>query len=322
MAKLSLVMDYYYKEMYPYLKPLEEKRLRSIAKLKKIAFVLCVLGLVFSSALIKSGFFSFTQAFLLSGAIGGILFLIFYRNEKAGYDTLFKDHVIEKIIHFINPSLRYEKEKYIPKHVYEYSGLFPQKSDRYQGSDLVIGKIEGVDISFSDLHVEEKRTEKNNKEEWHTLFQGLFFCADFHKTFHGRVYVLPDVAERTLGTFGVWLQKMHRTHGELVKLDHTGFEKYFVVYGTNQIETRYILSHAFMERIVSFREKLGKNLSLGFVEGKMYLALEYPKALFSSNLNASLLTFRYIKSYVELLEMIFGIVESLALDKKLWSKYE
>lgn len=315
-------MDYYYEEMYPSLKALEKMRLSSISKLKNRAIMLCVFGVGLCIILLQSGLFSFIQALLMSTAIGGILFLFFYRYEKAGYDTLFKDNVIEKIIYFMDPTLQYNKEKFISQEVYEYSGLFPHSFDRYQGSDFVEGKREGVDISFSDLHVEEKRTGKNNKEEWHTLFQGLFFCADFHKNFHGKLYVLPDVAERSLGTFGSWLQSMHRSQGELIKLDHAAFEKQFVVYGTNQIEARYILSHAFMERIVSFYEKSGKNLSLGFVNGKMYLALEYHKALFSSSLNASLLTFSHIKGYVELLEMIFGIVESLALDKKLWSKYE
>lgn len=320
MATLASLMDYYYSSMYPELKILEEGRLERVAKLKKIGFILFALGLVSTFLLSQFRVLEATEALGFSAAVGGAIFAFMYHHEKAGYDALFKDSVIEKIIHFINPSLIYRKDGFIRESEYQYSKLLPQTYDRYQGSDLVEGSVDGVEIHFSDLHVEEKRRGKNNKEEWHTLFQGLFFCADFHKTFKGRTYVLPDVAERTLGVLGSWFQEMNRTHGALIKLDHVQFEKYFVVYGDNAVEAHYILSHALMERIVGFYEKHRQNLFLGFVGGKMYLALTHNQKLFEPSLSRSLLTFDHIKEYFELLEMVFGIVEEFKLDQKLWSK--
>lgn len=321
MAKLSSLMDYYYESMYPELKLLEEERLRIISKLKTVAMILAIIGAVTSFILLQMTTFSPLQAIGLSVAMSGLLFLFVYQHEKAGYDVLFKDNVIEKIIHFIEPTFSYRSSSHISEAEYRLSGLLPQNYDRFSGSDLVEGVREGVSLHFSDLLVEEKHQGKNGKEEWRTLFQGLFFCADFHKHFKGKTYVLPDIAERSLGFVGSLLQELNRSHGKLMKLDHVEFEKYFVVYGDDPVETRYILSPAFMERIVAFYTKKKKNLSIGFVAGKMYLALEYKKALFAPSLSTSVLAFADIKAYFELLEMVFGIVEAFKLDQKLWGKY-
>ncbi len=322
MAKLASLMDYYYESMYPELKILEEHRLHILSKLKKSALIL---GLLFGGIcwiVIDTSFMEATHAVAASAMSGGMMFLLFYRNEKRGYTSLFKDNVIEKIITFIDPTLRYQKEAFVSESEYRYSNLLPQTYDRFHGSDLVEGHREGVAVRFSSLHVEEKRHTKENKDEWHTLFQGLFFVADFHKHFKGRTYLFPDVAERSLGGIGTWLQGWHREHGKLIKLDHTTFEKQFVVYGDDTVEAHYILNHAFMERIVSFYEKERKNLFIGFVDGKMYLAMEVSQTLFEPNLTQSVLTFTHIKSYFERLEMVFGIVEAFKLNQTLWSKYK
>ncbi len=320
MATLSSLMDYYYSTMYPELKTLEEERLRIVGRLKKVAFILLSVAAISVFVLIHSAHFVPLHAFGLSGILGVVLFMFMFQHEKSGYQSLFKDNVIEKIIYFINPTFVYRKDGAISENEYLHSGLFPQSYDRYRGSDLVEGVHEGVSLRFSDLHVEQKRRTKNNKEEWHTLFQGLFFIADFHKSFRARTYVLPDVAERALGVLGTWLQELNRTHGELIKLDHVAFEKRFAVYSEDRVEAHYILSHAFMERILDFAKKRDKNLCLGFVDGKMYLALSYTKALFEPSITRSLLAFEHIKEYFELLEMVFGIIDEFKLNQKLWSK--
>lgn len=321
MAKLASLMDYYYESMYPELKRLEEHRLHILSKLKKSALILMVLFLGLNWIVNEMAFMEGTHAFAATAMGGVMIFLLLYRYEKKSYDASFKDTVIEKVIAFIDPTLQYEKEAFIQESEYRYSRLLPQNYDRFQGSDLVQGHRDGVALRFSTLHVEEKRQTKNNKDEWHTLFQGLFFVADFHKHFKGRTYVFPDVAERSLGGIGTWLQGLHKEHGMLIKLDHTAFEKQFVVYGDDPVEAHYILNHAFMERIVSFYKKERKNLFIGFVDGKMYLAMEIAQALFEPKLTQSVLTFAHIKSYFERLEMVFGIVEAFKLNQTLWSKY-
>lgn len=320
MTSLSSLMDYYYESMYPELKILEDKRLSIVAKLKKAIIVLVVLGIGLCVFLSKGGFFTPLHAFILTVMLSFVIYMFVYQHEMAGYKSLFKDQIIEKIIYFINPSLVYDKTDYIPKNEFDHSNIFPQDYDRYSGNDLVHGSVDGVNIRFSSVHVEEKRSDKNGKEEWHSLFQGLFFVADFNKNFKGKTFVFPDFAQRTLGIFGEWMQGLNMSKGELIKLDHGEFEKLFVVYGDDQIESRYILSHALMERIVAFQHKTSKQLRLSFMHSKMYLCVDYNKELFAPILSKSLLEFAHIKEYFELLDLFIGVVDAFKLNEKIWSK--
>lgn len=318
MTSLSSLMDYYYEFMYPELKILEQDRLAIVAKLKKAILILSIFAVGLCIFLIQGGFFIPLHATILSAMLSFLIYMFVYRHETAGYKSLFKDQIIEKIIHFIDPSLVYDKMDCIPKEEFDRSGIFSQDYDRYGGNDLVYGTIDGVNIRFSSLHVEEKRSDKNGKEEWHSLFQGLFFVADFNKNFQGKTFVFPDFAQRTLGLLGEWMQGLNRSKGELIKLDHSEFEKLFVVYGDDQIESRYILSHALMERIVDFQHKTGKQLCLSFMHSKMYLCIDYKKELFVPILSKSLLEFGHIKEYFELLALFIGIVDAFKLNEKIW----
>jgi len=317
---LASLLDYYYESMYPELKALEDKRLSILARLKKAAFILFGIALIISFFLIHNAILIPLHAFLVSAMGGFLIFMFIYRNESGGFGSLFKDQVIEKIIHFLDPSLTYTKTSSINEYEYRRSELFLESYDRFVGNDLVHGKIEGVDVRFCDLHVEKKVRSRDDKEEWQDVFQGLIFIADFNKAFNSKVVVLPDIAERTLGVLGSWIQGMNIQRGKLIKLDDPEFERLFVVYGDDQIESRYILSHSLMEKIVQFRKKIGKSLYLSFVDSKMYLALHYTKPLFEPILTRSLLEFNYIKDYFELLSMIVGIVNEFKLNEKLWSK--
>lgn len=320
MANIASLLDYYYESMYPELQVLELDRLRIIKKLQKAALFLALIAVGVFLFLIRQTIMAPLQAALVCAMCGFLIYMFVYRHESSGYALLFKDQVIEKIIHFVDDSLTYRKSDTIREAEYQTSELFLESYDRFSGSDLVSGKIEGVDVRFCVMHVERKERDKNNKEQWHDIFSGLFFVAEFNKEFHSNVVVLPDIAERTLGVLGTWLQGMNISRGEHIKLDHVAFEKYFVVYGNDPIESRYILSPSLMEKIVEFRHKINKNISLSFINSKIYIAIPYTKPLFEPILSRSLLDFSYIKEYFEILNTMIGIVEELKLNEKLWSK--
>ena len=65
---------------------------------------------------------------------------------------------------------------------------------------------------------------------------------DFNKHFNVKTYVLTDTAEKMFGFLGKKLQSMNSSRDDLVYLENPDFEKQFVVYSSDQIEARYILS--------------------------------------------------------------------------------
>lgn len=317
-TSVSSLVDYFYEQMYGDLKILEADRLAIVAKLQKTAVILILLGLIAFFVLIRTFFFTTIQALGLVGSVSFLVYMFIYKHQSAGYRLLFKEEVIAKIVQFVDPSLQYQVNQHISEKEYTTSELFSHDFDRLSGNDLVQGSINGVSLKFSDLHVAKRKEDKEGREHFESIFQGLFFVADFNKTFTCKTFIFPDGVS-VLGILGEWMQGLNKSKGELVKLDNDLFEKFFVVYG-DQIESRYILSPSLMERILAFKEKIGKALLISFVDSKMYLCVDYKKDLFEPMLTQSLLDFAPIKEYFQLLSHILGIVEAFKLDEKIWSK--
>ncbi len=241
----------------------------------------------------------------------------------SNYYTRFKQGVIKEIIGFISKDLEYDHKDYLNQSIFENCGIHRTHIDRYNGDDMVWGRIGVTDIQFSEVHAEYKTTTTNSKghrqTHWHTIFKGLMFSADFNKNFNVKTYVLTDTAEKLFGSFGTKFQKMS-SHGELVKLEDPEFEKSFVVYSGDQTEARYILSTSLMRRILDYKVNCKKNIQLSFVSNRMYVAIPYSKGLFEPKLFGDIVNFSNIEEYYNDLKLVLNLVEDLNLNTRIWLK--
>lgn len=320
MKSVSDLTDFYYKTLYPALEKLEDERkhLRYRITVVGILFTLVALfiGIWFSNYLRASPPLLFMTAFIYFAG-GAFIYKLLIKD----YTKEFKNQIIEPLIHAIDDGLLYLSDMHISQNDFTHSELFTQTPDRISGNDLVRGTIDGVKIEFSDLHVEVKHKNSKGQDSWETIFQGLFIVSEFNKNFHGKTVVLPDTAQNTFGDLiGNWLQANNVGRSELVKMDDINFEKEFVVYSTDQIEARYILSHSLMQRLLTFRQKSKHPLYISFIGGSIYIAIYYSKDLFEPSVFHSLLDYKIAMEYVQTLHLALGIVEELKLNQKLWSK--
>ena len=318
MKTLSSLQDFFYENIYPDLEFLEQKRLKIYESLKKTAIVLFILTCMFFYLLfdvIPSQIDLLILCFIIPFGI----FTFIYKMKVSGYASLFKDQIIEKLVEFIGDSLKYSKLGKISEQEYRQSALFPQRLDRYNGDDLVVGKVDGVDVRFSEVHSEVKKKGNKDKSYWQTIFRGLFFIADFNKHFKGKTVVLPDSSEKFLGSLSHFFQSFS-SRGELIKMDSPEFEKEFVVYSDDQIEARYILSHSLMESILEYKKLVGKNISISFVGSNIYIAIGFKQKLFEPKIYKKVTSFDEVRFYFEVLSLTSDIVKHLNLDKKIWSK--
>ena len=144
------------------------------------------------------------------------------------------------------------------------------------------------------------------------VFKGLFFRANFNKKFKGKTVVLPDALSK--------LQPFNTLQRQLIKLEDSDFANLFIVYGSDQIEVRYILSTNLMEKLFKFRKKASRKLYAYFVENKIYIAIEYEEDLFEPKLFQSMLNFSPIREYFENLQLMISIVQDLNLNRRIWSR--
>ena len=312
MKSVSELTDFYYKNLFPTLEKLESGRKSLRHKIISIAIICTV---VFAAVAYKLGnFYEFILfAYIAFGAI-------IYKFLVHDYTHEFKMGVIKPLVHAIDSSLLYSSATHISEYLFEHSKLF-DTPDRMSGNDYVKGQIDGINIQFSDIHAQKKNQNSKGKDSWSTIFQGLFIVADFNKHFMGETVILPDTAQSTFGDIiGHWLQSNNASRDELVKMDDPEFEKEFVVYSTNQIEARYILSHSLMKKLLAFKHKSKHSVYISFIGTHIYMAVSYDKDLFEPAIFHSLLDYKVAMEYIKTLHLAIGVVEELKLNQKLWSK--
>jgi hypothetical protein len=307
--------QFYEDKLLPELRRLERKRKQTAEMLIGVAFVLAfviVLCAIRVRTLYGIIFWGYS-VFVISGAVVCTYLL-------KPYTLSFKSAVIGRIVRFVSSELKYKPDGFISTEEFEESGLFQTQCNQgHQGDDLVWGEVGDVRIRFSEvLAVAPKFWGKIRAPR--PSFKGLFFIGEFNKSIAGRIFVLPDISEKTFGRLGRKVQEQNVLRGQLVKLEDPEFEKEFVVYGTDQIEPRYVLSTSLMRRILDFQKKCKHKIMLSFVDSKVYVAIPFKRNLFEPRFFKTLLDFESIAEYFEDLQLAIGIVEDLNLNTRIWSK--
>lgn len=262
--------------------------------------------------------------FFVIGLVAAIIIGTMYSKAQGLYRSEFKEKVVRALVALINPEWNYSPDGYIAPGEYYASKLFTKKHDRYKGDDLVVGAIEKTDFRISELHTEYKVTtidsKGRRKTTWHTIFRGLFVHMDFNKEIKGETLVLPDTAEKLFGRFGRKLQSWGSGSRELVTMEDVAFEKLFVVYGTDQIEARYILTPAMMQAMIKIVEAYGKEVYFSFIGSRVYFAIMIYRDLFEPRIFSSGVRFEDL----ERMNRNFGLIETLIhqmnLNTRIWTK--
>jgi hypothetical protein len=250
--------------------------------------------------------------------LAGVGIFFFYQYHAKQFRNSYKTQVVAAIAQA--QGLQYNHQACISRTDYDQSKLFVRKPDRYWGDDLLTGIVGKTGIRFSELHTQYKSGGKN--KSWHTIFRGIFFIADFNKNFMGETFVLPDVSENAFGsTLGGFFQKLNMMRPQLIKLEDVEFEKHFAIYGTDQVEARYILSPALMQRILNLKQKFNTKVALSFIGSHVYIAITINKTLFEAPwLFSPVDNQKQLEEYYNDIKMCIDIVELLDLNTRIWTK--
>ncbi len=294
------------------------------AKLK--SYLIIGTGILF----VVAGFL-FGDLFLAGAIIGGVTliigFVIFSKASKkfSGYRHEFKQRVIGAALKSIDNSLELNYESGLPEGNFISSQLFTQRPDRYNSQDQVQGNVGNTRFSFSEVHAEYKtvtQTKNGRQEHWHTILKGIVFCADFNKNFNGTTVVRPKDFGAAIGA---WISDkvslLSSSDKELVKLESPDFCKKFVTYSTDQVEARYILTPAMMERLCELDHKTKDTISVSFTDSYVYIAFPLSKDYFEPPVFKSLLDGSFLEEDLEVIRFMYSIIKELDLNTRIWGKF-
>ena len=299
---------------------LKQLDIRRIKALENRVLLRIVLGIVGGFFIIPFSIKSFGFSASLVIAVGFVL-IVWLCTSRIPKELLysFKMEVVPVLLRTLADSTFCEPTRYISVAEFNESRLY-QAPDIYDGMDYIEGVAGKTHFRCSYVHAEEEReetvTESDSdgstriRTETHryTIFAGLFFSADCNKYFHGYTVVTPaSVLNRPL--FG---------GKSLVTMENPDFNREFVVKSSDQVEARFLITPAMMERLMALKSRFGA-FRLSFTNGRIRIALPGWSGYLAPDIKRPI-DMSQVKMIYEKLATVVGIVEGLDLNTRIWTK--
>ena len=305
---------------------------KTLLKNKQILYVVTIIAeiivliIAFAIGRFYLGVKVFTSTFFIRYLIALFLILVlalltslFSKYEKR-FNLALKEEILPKILAFINRKLKYESDAFIKQTDFTDSKIFPNKQIySYKGSNFITGSYgEGL-FALSQLEIQEiskKSSGAKTETKISALFRGLFYVADFNKSFSGKTVICPDYAQQTFGgKLGEMInQAMEFNSNQLVTINDAEFAKYFAVYSTDLTEAQYILSPSMIEQIKLIKQKLERDLYFSFINDKVYVAIPSDTDLFVPVIFHKMTNFKTIEPVYCFINTLIDIGKDLHLN--------
>lgn len=253
--------DFFAARAEPGLKALEGERLAAVAGFKRKAVIGGAIALVAAALLWPfAGQVAIAPVLLFAIYVAVVL----YRPLKA-----LGDQAKVRLLTVITDALGFS---------YQLDGFAPPGFDRLRSmnllpaperssyDDLFSGARSGAAFAMCDAHLE--REEGSGKDShWVTIFRGQLIRLTFPKRFQGVTVIARDAG---------WFNMLNRPKGlQRVGLGASQFERAFEVYSDDQVEARFLVHPAFMQKLLDMEAAYnGSKLRGMFCEGDLLLAVE------------------------------------------------
>ncbi len=171
--------------------------------------------------------------------------------------------------------------------------------------DCFHGTYNDVKLGVSEIKLKEIRYDAKGRRRENIVFQGLFVCTSSFKKFEGRTIIKRNGSATFAGD-------------KRVHLEDPEFEKYYDVIGSDQIEARYLITPAFMNRMVELNKRgIGRTMTISFENDNINIAIASSKDWFEIPLFKPATEIANYRAIILELISIFSIIDTLKLDQNI-----
>lgn len=243
---------------------------------------------------------------IVSGiALGGFLYH-WMRKPIYQYRSNVKEGIIAVLVKFFG-ELKFSESEKIGEGIVKNSDIAPS-FESYEGSDYLCGKYDGVEMEMCEAELKQR----DSKDRKRIVFKGEIFHIRLKKNFTGKTLVKSDAGMLGNALSGMF-EKLER-----IKLEDKKFESIFEIYGSDQVEARYLLTTAFMERLLALRDGFDKTgtIQCAFYNDHLFIMAETHKDLFEAGpIEKSCLDTEDIHAFLAQMNSVFQVIEVLKLNK-------
>lgn len=253
---------------------------------------------------------------VILAAVGIVAIWVWVQWPKHLYKASIKEQIFPHIFSFFGADYTYNAgAEGISVDSLRPSGIIPSynKNDE-KTEDYVRGFHQGVGLELFEAKMW-RGSGKHRKQ----VFSGMFVKLLMNKSFQGHTVVKSD-GGKLMNFLSDKASKLDN-----VRLEDPRFEKMFEVYSSDQIEARYLLTPAFMERLLHLetlligdkKERKRSSIQAAFYEKHLLLMIPTNQDRFEvRSINEPVTFYQDINMILAEMADIFGLVEHLKLHER------
>lgn len=265
---------------------------------------LIVAGLVLYCIFCVLFYFVFSVHFGLcligSAALLVISFIVYDMNKyPEGLETDYE--LIRKIAAFVGIYSSAEKN---PLLLFRALGLIPFSKTQDVTLFNLTGEYNGTTVNIMDVKLYDRSDSGELVQPSRILmFEGHLIRLEIAKSFSGQTIVRRDQ--------GIGQAKQHQDLKRVGLVDPV-FERIFEVYGSDQVESRALISPDLMQEILDLeRITRGKNIEFGFIAGQLLIKLSRPMKDIRESLESGDFNITTTQNLIDEISCIFDIVDTI-----------
>jgi len=290
----------YHSEVSPKLKLIEKDRIKT----RKKAFLFC--GILLAAA-ITSGLYGYFYKIDILMVIGFIVLvgaLFLYGTMQKNFETKLKQQIMPVLMNAFGNFLWTNIERIDTREIKE-SKIF-SRFDKRDSDDNFFGTYRDMPIEISETHLYYETRDSKGHTTTHTTFKGALVSIGVGKNFTGHTVI----RQRAF--------MLNRKVYDEVKLEDPEFGKKYFVDSNDQVEARFILTPAFMERFKHIAYSFGSSdPQCSFKDKKLLITLPTHKDLFAlGDLNTPVTNTEPFQTLLGELIAIFEMIDHLKVTER------
>ena len=296
----------FHNSVIPALKPFEAERIKARNKANLLSCIFATIAVIVMLVLLLSDrqsevFISSACKVLFFGTILSCAIIVGVRRFiQKGFEFQIKEKIMPIALSAFG-DFKWTMNEIISKYELKDSKIISH-FENMDVDDNFIGSYKNIPINISEMHLYYKTKDSKGRTQTHTAFKGVAIKLEIPKHFKSHTIIKPKVLVNS-GPY------------EEVKLEDTEFSKKFHVRSQDQVEARYLITTAFMERFKNIQHAFeAKTISCSFKDNTLLLAIPVKKDLFSlGDLNKPVTDTQQYEIFLKELISIFELIEELKL---------
>ncbi len=286
----------FYNYLTPILKEFEPERK------KRIGYIILTIVLTIIAAIVSCFYFAYYEfsGFVVVACVAVIAVII------KTFEKKIKNQVMPHIGKCFGDLTWLDCNNYIIEGLKE-SNLLAYYTSSFT-DDVFVGSHNGVQFEIAESKHTKTSRDRDGKRVTETVFNGVIIRCAMNKNFTGNTIIVPDSLLHISPKF-----KLKRT-----TLEDVNFEKKYDVFTNDEVEARYLITTAFMERLNNIKVAFNtNNISCAFYGDSIYIGMSLRKNLFSIGaLNKDICDFdQFYNMFKEILSII-KLIDYFKLDQQ------